>query len=291
MPESAWMRQPQVTAMGQSDPLPRTPHGQWSVRRQRFGVNPPGLGRVGTNAPFWPGACATRLQHAAPFGSWLQGPEVNLQRATAMKRWKTFLAANHLAMPVFNSPSRNSLGGPRLYGGIRHRKLDCSRWSNVRGEESSDYGKSVSERSNDCRRHPEPTDGRHDPGRPALDRTRQGADGQGTWPPIEVQAVGLGEDQAALDETPESRGLLEVHQADDAGNLAALTATRPTFASPPKPTAFGSPSSTIRTLPSPCPRSTLCRTDRCGLHAPTDPAPHQVPDRRRSWRRNPVSAA
>src|SRR5271157_2300357 len=28
----------------------------------------------GTNAPFWPVACATRLQHAAPFGSWLQGP-------------------------------------------------------------------------------------------------------------------------------------------------------------------------------------------------------------------------
>ncbi len=26
----------------------------------------------GTNAPFWPGACATKLQHAAPFGSWLQ---------------------------------------------------------------------------------------------------------------------------------------------------------------------------------------------------------------------------
>ena len=32
----------------------------------------------GTNAPFRPGACATRLQHAAPFGWWLQGPEVNL---------------------------------------------------------------------------------------------------------------------------------------------------------------------------------------------------------------------
>src|SRR5208282_6733272 len=34
----------------------------------------------GTNAPFWPGVCATRLQHAAPFESWLQGPGVNLQR-------------------------------------------------------------------------------------------------------------------------------------------------------------------------------------------------------------------
>src|SRR5208283_358438 len=47
VPEPAWRRQPQVTAMGQSNPLPRTPHGQWSVRRQRFGVNPPGLGRAG----------------------------------------------------------------------------------------------------------------------------------------------------------------------------------------------------------------------------------------------------
>src|SRR5271157_4241872 len=48
----------------------------------------------GTNALFWPGACATRIQHAAPFGSWLQGPGVNLQRATAMKPWKTSSATN-----------------------------------------------------------------------------------------------------------------------------------------------------------------------------------------------------
>ena len=39
-------RQPQVASMGQSDPLPRTPHGQGSVSRQRFGVNPPGLGNI-----------------------------------------------------------------------------------------------------------------------------------------------------------------------------------------------------------------------------------------------------
>ena len=32
---------------------------------------------LGMIVPFWPGACATRLQHAAPFGSWLQGPGVN----------------------------------------------------------------------------------------------------------------------------------------------------------------------------------------------------------------------
>jgi len=30
-------------------------------------------------ARFWPGACATNLRFACPFGSWLQGPEVNLQ--------------------------------------------------------------------------------------------------------------------------------------------------------------------------------------------------------------------
>src|SRR5271157_839305 len=65
-----------------------------------------GLGRVGGEcsflawglrhqAPtFWPGACATRLQHAAPFGSWLQGPGVNRQRATAMKPWQTSCAKN-----------------------------------------------------------------------------------------------------------------------------------------------------------------------------------------------------
>ena len=74
----AW-RQPQVTAMGQSDPLPCTPHGRWSVRRQRFGVNPPGLGSVEDECSFLAWGLRTRLQHAAPFGSWLQGPEVNLQ--------------------------------------------------------------------------------------------------------------------------------------------------------------------------------------------------------------------
>src|SRR5271157_6455292 len=58
----------------------------------------------GTNAPFWPGACATRLQHATPFGSWLQGPGVNLHRATAMKPWKTSSATNEPrnACPCFS---------------------------------------------------------------------------------------------------------------------------------------------------------------------------------------------
>jgi hypothetical protein len=62
VPEPAWRRQPQATAMGQSDPLPRTPHGQGSVCRQRFGVNPPGLGRVGDECSF----LAWSLRHQAP---------------------------------------------------------------------------------------------------------------------------------------------------------------------------------------------------------------------------------
>ncbi len=35
-----------------STPQPRTPHGQQSVRRQRFGVSPPGLGTVGDDCSF-----------------------------------------------------------------------------------------------------------------------------------------------------------------------------------------------------------------------------------------------
>ena len=38
-----------------------------------------GLEESRKNAPFWPGAWATRLQHAARFGSWLQEPGVNLR--------------------------------------------------------------------------------------------------------------------------------------------------------------------------------------------------------------------
>ena len=38
--------------MGQSDALPRTPHGQGNGSRQRFGVVPPGLGRVGDECSF-----------------------------------------------------------------------------------------------------------------------------------------------------------------------------------------------------------------------------------------------
>jgi len=55
-------RQPRVTAMGQSDPLTRTQHGQGSVRRQRFGVDPPGLGRVGDECSF----LAWGLRHQDP---------------------------------------------------------------------------------------------------------------------------------------------------------------------------------------------------------------------------------
>ena len=80
----------------------------------------------GTNAPFWPEACATRLQHAAPFGSWLQGPGVNLQRATAMKPWKTSSATNETrsACPSF-ALIRNGLAMGQYYQRARreNRKL------------------------------------------------------------------------------------------------------------------------------------------------------------------------
>jgi len=39
-----------------------------------------GSEELGMIVPFWPGACAARLHHAGPLGSWLQGSEVNLQR-------------------------------------------------------------------------------------------------------------------------------------------------------------------------------------------------------------------
>ena len=73
LPEPAWRRQPQVTAMGQSDPLPRTPHGQWSVRRQGFGVDPPGLGRVGDECSFLAWGVRHHLRFACQFGSWPNG--------------------------------------------------------------------------------------------------------------------------------------------------------------------------------------------------------------------------
>jgi hypothetical protein len=56
----------------------------------------------GTNPPFWPEGCATRLQHAAPFGSWLHGPGVDLQRATAMKPWKMSSATNETRSACFS---------------------------------------------------------------------------------------------------------------------------------------------------------------------------------------------
>ena len=77
----------------------------------------------GTNAPFWPGACATGLQHAAPFGSWLQGPGVNLQRATAMKPWKTSFATNETrdARPSFRLDPQWSGYGPVLPQGTSRK--------------------------------------------------------------------------------------------------------------------------------------------------------------------------
>ncbi len=79
VPEPAWRLQPQVTAMGQSNPLPRSRTGNGaSVVRGLVSIRP-GSEELGMIARFWPEACATRLQHAAPFGAWLQGPGVNLQ--------------------------------------------------------------------------------------------------------------------------------------------------------------------------------------------------------------------
>ena len=76
--EPAW-KHSQVTAMGQSDPclVPHTGNGATVVRG--LVSTRRGSEELGMIAPFWPGACATRLQQAAPFGSWLQGPGVNLQ--------------------------------------------------------------------------------------------------------------------------------------------------------------------------------------------------------------------
>ena len=69
-----------------------------------------------TNAPFWPGACATRLQHAAPFGSWLQGPVVKLQRGHGDEPWKTSSATNgtRSACPSFRLDPQWSGYGPIL---------------------------------------------------------------------------------------------------------------------------------------------------------------------------------
>ena len=128
---------PQVTAMGQSDALPRTPHGQGNGSRQRFGVVPPGLGRVGDECSFpaWglrdqPTIClpirvlaepreitlhASRLQ--------LQGPGVNLQRGTAMKPRKTSSATNETrsARPSFRLDPQCSGYGPILPQGTSRK--------------------------------------------------------------------------------------------------------------------------------------------------------------------------
>ncbi len=89
----AWRRQPQVTAIGQSDPLPSTPPGQWSVRRQRFGVNPPGLGRVRDECSFvaWGPPGSNMPPHS---GLGCKGQERIFNGATAMKPWKTSSATN-----------------------------------------------------------------------------------------------------------------------------------------------------------------------------------------------------
>ena len=52
VPEPAGMASPRSPRSDDQIALPHTPHGQCSVGRQRFGVNPPGLKESGTSAPF-----------------------------------------------------------------------------------------------------------------------------------------------------------------------------------------------------------------------------------------------
>ena len=60
-----------------------------------------GSGELGTNAPFWPGACASKLQHAAPFGSWLQGPGSESPKGLRRRnRGRRPLVRMKLAVPV-----------------------------------------------------------------------------------------------------------------------------------------------------------------------------------------------
>ena len=98
-------------------------------------------------APFWPGSCATNLRFAAPFGSWLQGLGVNLQRATAMKPWKTSSATNETrdACPSFRlsdetrdrgCPGRPAMSGSGRVGGPEG-SAGAKWWEEGRGSASA----------------------------------------------------------------------------------------------------------------------------------------------------------
>src|SRR5271157_1792187 len=79
----------------------------------------------GTNAPFWPGACAASSNMLPHSGVGCKGAEGILTGATAMKRLKTSSATNETRGAGPSFAPRESRGGPCLYGGIRHRKLDA----------------------------------------------------------------------------------------------------------------------------------------------------------------------
>ena len=65
--------------MGQSEPCLVFHTGNEASVVRGLASTRRGSEELGMIAPFWPGACTTRLQHAALFGSWLQGPGVNLK--------------------------------------------------------------------------------------------------------------------------------------------------------------------------------------------------------------------
>ena len=120
----AWRREPQVTVMAQSDHLPRTPHGQWSVRRRRFGVDPPGLGRVGDECSFLAWGLRDQPTTCPPHsGLGCKGPKSTFKGATAMKRWKTSSATYEPRSPCpsFRLDPQWSGYGPILPQGTLRR--------------------------------------------------------------------------------------------------------------------------------------------------------------------------
>ncbi len=121
-------RQPQVASMGQSDPLPRTPAGKGASVGRGLVSTRRGSEESGTNAPFWPGVCATRLQHAAPFESWLQGPGVNLKGPRRCSRGRRLPRRMKLAVPgLLFALIRNGLARGQYYHRARRENRKPAR--------------------------------------------------------------------------------------------------------------------------------------------------------------------
>ena len=99
--------------MGQSDALPRTPHGRGSVSRQRFGVDPPGLGKGGDECSFLAWGLRHQTTACRPIGPWLQGPGANLQWGHGVEAVKDVRRDEWISqcLPFF-SPSQKSLTRP-----------------------------------------------------------------------------------------------------------------------------------------------------------------------------------